>query len=70
MEHEQLKAKILDFVKVQKIITSPEDVSQKFGIAWVTAKLILLELCAEEKVTALKTSRGLLFEANKEVVEA
>lgn len=59
--HEPLKQKALEIVSGSRIPIDPEFVSKRVGIAWGTARFILLELALEGKVRATKTSKSWVF---------
>lgn len=43
------------------------DVAKHFGIAWSTARQILMELLLEGKAECEKTTKSMIFKAKKEM---
>jgi hypothetical protein len=59
--NKELKTKIVEFIRETGIPCSIDFVAQKFRIGWGTTRAILLNLIIEERITAQKTTNGLLF---------
>ena len=59
--HEPLKRKALEIVSRSRIPIDPEFVSKRVGIAWGTARFMLLELALDGKIQATKTSKSWVF---------
>lgn len=60
----ELKTLALEIVKETRLPTSIEDVARKLGVAWGTARALLLELAVEGKVSAQKTTKSWIFSTN------
>jgi predicted ArsR family transcriptional regulator len=58
---ERLKPKVMKILEESEMPLGVGEVAKKLGIAWATARAILLTLEAEGKVSALKTSKSYVY---------
>ena len=61
----ELKRSALELVKATQIPVSIGYVAEELGIAWGTARAILLELALEDRVEGLKTMKSWVFMVKK-----
>jgi len=62
----KLEKKIVDLLKETEIPCSVDFVAHNVGIAWGTARAILLNLVIDGRVQTQKTTKSLIFWVEKE----
>jgi len=61
LEMQKLETQTLGLVNAAELPVTVDYVSRKLGVAWDTARALLLGLACQEKIQALKTMKSWIF---------